>query len=748
MAYFKSYAANEKLSMRPFLLPSPDAAKTPVPHFYRSMLALLLALAMLAPAYAQTESPSMTATPVASPIAATPIAASVAPTPMAVVRALRIPLTIDYLALSAAMRQQLYTDNGRAPIWNGTDRCQYFYAENPRFARAGNNLKLETDGTLMIGLLVGSTCVSPIQWKGIIEVDTAPYVAPKTQLKFHVSDINLYDEHHQKTLLVGKGFDLIKSHYIPLLETFTFDLSPAFDQFQELVKAGAPPDVTERVAQTLATLKVEPELHAEDNGIRAVIDLTMPAFEPIPEPSAPVQLTPQELAAFEQKLDQWDSFLVFAIKQMGEVSKDTQLRDDLLAVLLDSRHRLVDALAHPQSGGPDPIRILFLDEWQQLGQIIREAAKRGTLGSQALQFLSFMSAGDALFALDQAAPALGVRISSDDLRRLAKMIAANSTADPLQFNFDEDPTLRKMFHVQEPLSSEGPLDTESNLVETATPSASPQASPMPSESETPVPSASSSPAPANSETPSTPTSEPSVEVTPTPAPVSLWQIPLWLMTPNDADAAEPKPAKIDVVAKLQDLAKKLKRVVVSPNNASEYRGNYDALLKYGAQHEIDQENIDYRFRPLYLRLVKSAAWQESCWRQFVIEGNRITFLESSTHDIGLMQVNKYVWRGFYNIERLQWDVLYNASAGMEILARLLGSIQDKRGAFSPSNPDELARSIYAAYNGGPSSYRRWRAKEPKPLRHIDSAFWEKYQAVQHGDQIDILSCASEWGSDH
>ncbi len=94
-------------------------------------------------------------------------------------------------------------------------------------------------------------------------------------------------------------------------------------------------------------------------------------------------------------------------------------------------YRLIDALAHPPSAGPDPIRILFLDEWQRLGQIIREAAQRGTLGSQALQFLSFMSAGDALFALDQAAPALGVRISSDDLRRLAKMIAANSTADPL-----------------------------------------------------------------------------------------------------------------------------------------------------------------------------------------------------------------------------------------------------------------------------------------------------------------------------
>ena len=169
-------------------------------------------------------------------------------------------------------------------------------------------------------------------------------------------------------------------------------------------------------------MRAEPELRAEDTGVRAIIDLTVPPFAPIPTPSAPAQLTPQELAAFEKKIDQWDSFLVFAIKQMGDTSKDPQLRDDLLALLLDSRYRLIDALAHPQSGGPDPIRMLFLDEWQRLGQIIREAARRGTLGSQSLQFLSFMSAGDALFALDQAAPALGVRISADDLRRLAHMI--------------------------------------------------------------------------------------------------------------------------------------------------------------------------------------------------------------------------------------------------------------------------------------------------------------------------------------
>jgi hypothetical protein len=48
-------------------------------------------------------------------------------------------------------------------------------------------------------------------------------------------------------------------------------------------------------------------------------------------------------------------------------------------------------------------------------------------------------------AFDQAAPALGARISAADLRRLARIMAPNTTADPLQFNYQEDPELQRIF---------------------------------------------------------------------------------------------------------------------------------------------------------------------------------------------------------------------------------------------------------------------------------------------------------------
>jgi soluble lytic murein transglycosylase-like protein len=123
------------------------------------------------------------------------------------------------------------------------------------------------------------------------------------------------------------------------------------------------------------------------------------------------------------------------------------------------------------------------------------------------------------------------------------------------------------------------------------------------------------------------------------------------------------------------------------------------------------------------------------------------YLESSTGDIGLMQVNKYVWRGLYSLKRLEWDVIYNASAGSEILTRLIDGVS--RHNNLGASPDDLARSVYAAYNGGPTAYGRWRrANEPVTARAIDGAFWAKYKALREGQSFDIVRCAADWDKTH
>jgi len=510
-------------------------------------------------------------------------------------------------------------------------------------------------------------------------------------------------------LIAGKVFDLVKQYLIPRIETFTYDLGPAIEQLSALAQAASTPAVAERIRNAVATIRADPVVVADEDGIRITLNITVPD---LPEPSAspsPAEPTPEEIQAFQKELDNWDAFLVFAIKQLGFVVGDRQFRNELLQILLNSRYRLAEALGQPPSAaGHDPVRDLFLDTWQRLGAAVRSAARRGQLGSHALEFLSFVSAGDALFALDQAAPALGMRISADDLRRLAHVMAPNSTEDPLQFNFAEDPTLKALL-----APSPAPLTSP------------PEASPAPSE--TPAVSPSPSPAP------------------PALAPhASGWfQLPWSLIEPREACAAEPAA----IVPQLKEVAARLRRVVVDENNAPGYRADVERLLELSTERQLAGSDLDSRFHPTFRQLVKTAAWQESCWRQFIRRGDHLTWLESSSGDIGLMQVNKYVWRGFYDLDKLKWDVLYNSGAGTEILMELTGQVL-ARPQVTASGIDgiSLARSVYAAYNGGPYAYNRWRRPhESSQAEEIDAAFLDKYQAVRHGQQIDILSCAAQWG---
>ncbi len=154
------------------------------------------------------------------------------------------------------------------------------------------------------------------------------------------------------------------------------------------------------------------------------------------------------------------------------------------------------------------------------------------------------------------------------------------------------------------------------------------------------------------------------------------------------------------------------------------------------------------FYPLYENLLRATAWQESCWRQYIETSGEVQTIQSSAGSVGLMQVNKHVWRGIYNVESLSDNVGYNARAGNEILVHYLVDYAiRKREHEITGNNDNLARATYAVYNGGPQHLKRYRNPDTsKALKKIDNAFWEKYQAIQqHGPKavkqcyVDVLS---------
>ena len=155
-------------------------------------------------------------------------------------------------------------------------------------------------------------------------------------------------------------------------------------------------------------------------------------------------------------------------------------------------------------------------------------------------------------------------------------------------------------------------------------------------------------------------------------------------------------------SEIRAVAKNLRRTVPEPENLDRYRADIGQLLDLSASREVDDDYLEVQYGAITRRLVRSTAWQESCWRQFVVKGRRITYLESSSKDLGLMQVNRYVWRGFYSIPRLEWDIAYNAGAGAQILLRRLRDCaRNAAGHGVAATSGELVRSAYSAYNGDP-----------------------------------------------
>ena len=105
-----------------------------------------------------------------------------------------------------------------------------------------------------------------------------------------------------------------------------------------------------------------------------------------------------------------------------------------------------------------------------------------------------------------------------------------------------------------------------------------------------------------------------------------------------------------------------------------------------------------------------------------------------------MQVSPHTWRNFYDLKQLGADIEYNGNAGAEILVYYLTRFALKKNEDKQPNGD-LARATYSAYNGGPGQLSRYRAAKQNPAsKKVDASFWEKFQAVRSGREMEVRSC--------
>jgi hypothetical protein len=584
------------------------------------------------------------------------------------------PLTVEYDLVRTALRKHLREQSGgELVIWRSADRCREFIMRDPRIEPAQGNLRIFGPASALVGLGMLGYCWAQVDWDGRVDILVRPEIGPDWQLRFGIVDTQLLDANGQPSGVASRVWETVKGWAEGALPTFAYDLGPPLQEVREALglfsgpAALAGPGGATPLAVALQTLRPV-GLTVEPDGLRVAVAIDLPTSPAAPRAPEPA-LTPAQVKQWEAALDRWDGFLTFVVKDLAGAPGETETRNELLDVLLTARHDLLAVLGRGPEPGVDPVQRLFVSVWSRLRGLVRRAATRVGDEARTLRYLTFLAAGDALTALTAVAPALGLEITADGLRRLARELDPTHAGDPLQVSEGADSGLRRLFRFRDP-------DAPPRRIRRKPPTS--------------------------------------------------WD---WLF-PRAAHAADGDD--------WSQLNRRLDRWVPRANETTAYRETVDRLLTLAAERTFDPADVNERFETLFQHLVKATAWQESCWRQFVVKGGVVTYVLSTTNDVGMMQINARVWRGFFEVERLRWSAAYNAGAGAEILYQLLG----RYGVREASNRlDNAARSAYSAYNGGPARFQRYRlARVPDWIRRIDRAFWEKYQLVATGAARDRVLC--------
>jgi len=376
-------------------------------------------------------------------------------------RQVDVPLRFDHEFIRQALVAQVYTeDGGKAVLWDDGTGCGYLKLRDPSVDAAGKRVRIVTRGEARVGTSLGDQCLTAVQWDGYVEVVQEPEVSPdRHTLQFRVVESNIYDSDWKKGVVTGNLWDLVKRYAHPRFDAVRIDLHPGLRDLRDVLPLVIARDDAARVAQILDSLRLSAAT-ADATGVAVTLSFDVSPVTPTAAPTPEPTLTADELHNWEAAWQRWDAFVTFVVKQMGH---DTSAKDARLAltdVLTQARFDILEALAPSAPGAADPTRALFLKTWERLSPLARRMAS-SVPGGRGLQLLSFVQAGDALAALDALGADVGLDISADGLRRLARIVAPATADDPLVYTTTVDPELRQLFGFGAPLPApEIPADAQ------------------------------------------------------------------------------------------------------------------------------------------------------------------------------------------------------------------------------------------------------------------------------------------------
>jgi hypothetical protein len=571
------------------------------------------------------------------------------------------------------------------------DSCRHITLSNPRLSWKNNQLQFEMAVNMQGGTKVGGNCLFPVSWSGYVRTHPRPYINHTNwQLMFDWQDTEILNKNRDSALVMNKLWGVFEGPVLKRLNSLSIDLKPPVAQLPAFLLDMAAPEYRARIKNLVNSLKPG-EIKASPNALTVYILGEVRIPDKSIEEAPPVPLSEEELENFMGIWETWDAFLVNALLSLSGKPLTSQERQVLLDVLLGTRYRFVAELSTDKHRPNDFVREQFVWAWERLAPILRNHLSKEPAGDRdPWAYLAFFTASDALAVMDKLGPAMGVDISRDGLIRLARIVSQD---DDLTLHYKPTviPVLRNILGLGPPLEISKPAAGKEQLK-------------------------------LNRKPPEFGTRRSFISAFKN----MLSPQQCWASTSGDLPGI-----------------KELRRWLPPKKSIEPYLQKVKAVIFEANQKNLRNTAIPEKYHNLFQQVVMATAWQETCFRQFIVDDGKLTFIRSYNNtSVGLMQINERVWRGMYDIQHLRWNIRYNAEAGIDILENYFTKYAlPKSRTVAALGRDGLAACMYAMYNGGPSQFGGYlKRRQTGQFYKTDKHFKEKYDWVKNNQWERLSDC--------
>jgi hypothetical protein len=599
-----------------------------------------------------------------------------------------LPVTLDFRFIRSMIVYQIFTEPGQRSVITEEEGCTRIELWDPEVSSEGSFLKIRSKFSLQFGIGLGGRCVNPVDWTGYVALLQRLQLDRESwQVTFETTDSQIYNQEGQRPLLAGFVWDRVKPYLHAHMNQLRIDLSRPISALRDLLPSFFPTDERGEVLRWIETMRSgDPAVGPEAVKLSVLMDIDV---SPTGHAADQGALSSVDLDRLTQSWQTWDAFFVYELESLVGRAIDEEDKKILLGTLLELRYGF--SLAPEKDLARDFIRRQFTWAWDRVSGVLRKHLFNDPSPS-LINYLAFFTASDALTVLERLGPVVTIDISQEGLLKVARLLSQAGEAPGLDYDYGMDSKLRELLGFGPPLDEGGPAFDVQELEMDGVP--------------------------------------PIKDREPENGP-SSW---LRLLVP-DAFAAGQASMSL----------KEIQKWIPPKEKASlpGYLREIEEILRSSLNDVLSRSSSSAKYRSMFHRLMKATAWQETCWRQFVIKDDKVTYLLSyNQSSVGIMQINERVWRGMYRLESLRWNIRYNAMAGAEILDLYFNKyVLAERALKAAPEADPLAGILYAMYNGGPGELRRFIGRDRRQVeKNTDRLFDEKYDLVKRGKLLDISIC--------